>query len=308
MEELFYNRDQNLTGYGGARSLGLPNLGYSVNYKSENSLLYYDNNIFKINNYSLNSLKVSCNLSWKTDERKASNYIDYIERKNANKLSDIRIDSEVYNNPINAYCDGYSVNHINRDNYDLSAKFSDFNYNPDLSWSGSKLLNTDFSDWQNSKEYVKYDIVYTGVNDIKINNFYYCTGDHVSSEENSPTGDNSNWTRDFFWEPDALTNNNVQFPVSKVGTSFKQRSKTKINNSFIDIDYKFSNISTHELKSILHFLEKKAGFRRFFHKIPSLYNRPKVYICTEWNHSFVYNNSHDLTVRFKEDVMGVLDQ
>lgn len=305
MEELFYNRDRNLTGFAMPLALGVPNMGYSMNFKSESSILYYDNNIFKVNNYGINNLKVSSILSWKTSEFRAGNFINHMEENNSNKFSTINIDPNVYNNNINAYCDGYSLNHINNENYNLSAKFSDFNYNPDLSWSGSSILNVDFNNWENSQEYSRNDIIYTGVSDVKINNFYYCTGDHTSSQENSPTGSNSHWTKDFFWEPDASNSNSVDFSVSKVGASYKHRSKSKINNSYVDLDYRFTNISTSELKAILHFLEKKAGFRRFFHQIPSLYNRPKIYICTEWSHTFVFNDCHNLSVKFKEDPMGV---
>lgn len=308
MEELFYNRDVNITGFSSVQSLALPNKGYSVNYKNENSIVYFDNNLFKINNYTINNLKISVNLSWKESEDVTAGYIKYMEDKNSDELSYFRIDPNIYKDIIPGYCDGYSLDHINKDNYNLSAKFSDLNYCPDLNWSGSEFLQNDFSDWENSKWYGIYDIVYTGVNDIKLNNFYYCTGSHTSSPDNSPTGENSKWTQDFFWAPDAGINNNVEFPVSKIGTKYQQRSKTKYNNSFLDLDYTFSNLSNKEAKSMLHFLEKKAGFRRFYHQIPSLYDRPKVYICTEWTHSLQYNEAHNISVKFKEDPMGVLPE
>jgi hypothetical protein len=57
---------------------------------------------------------------------------------------------------------------------------------------------------------------------------------------------------------------------------------------------------------MLHFLENKGGYRRFKHKISSVYNRPKVFICPEWTHTWVYNNSHNLSVSFKEDPLGVI--
>jgi hypothetical protein len=57
---------------------------------------------------------------------------------------------------------------------------------------------------------------------------------------------------------------------------------------------------------MLHFLENKAGYRRFRHDIGSVYNRPKVMYCPEWDHTWKYYNSHDLSVTLLEDVLGVI--
>ena len=57
---------------------------------------------------------------------------------------------------------------------------------------------------------------------------------------------------------------------------------------------------------MLHFLESKQGYKRFKHQIPSVYNRPKVYYCDSWNHTMVYNDTHNLQVSFTEDPMGVI--
>ena len=57
---------------------------------------------------------------------------------------------------------------------------------------------------------------------------------------------------------------------------------------------------------MLHFLENKGGYRRFKHQIKSVYNKPKVFMCPSWSHTFVYNNNHNLQVSFQEDSLGVL--
>ena len=91
--------------------------------------------------------------------------------------------------------------------------------------------------------------------------------------------------------------------------SFTQRlggnAQTK-NIAKFDISYTLTDISDKEAVTILHFLENKAGYRRFEHQIPSLYNRPKVYYCPEWTHTWKYANSNDITVSFVEDPLGVL--
>ena len=72
------------------------------------------------------------------------------------------------------------------------------------------------------------------------------------------------------------------------------------------MSYTFSNISDHQLKSMIHFLERKGGYRRFEHQIPSVYNRPKVYYAPTWTHTWVAFNSNNLTVDLVEDTLGVI--
>ena len=65
-------------------------------------------------------------------------------------------------------------------------------------------------------------------------------------------------------------------------------------------------VSDKQLKTMLHFLENKGGYRRFKHQIPSVYNRPKVYYSPKWTHTWNYANSNTLSVELKEDPMGVI--
>jgi phage-related protein len=100
----------------------------------------------------------------------------------------------------------------------------------------------------------------------------------------------------------------VKFDVDYIEfkNSFKDRTKTRENIATFPISYNFTNISTHQLKSMMHFLENKGGYRRFKHFIPSVYNRPKVFYCPEWRHEWVYNNCHNLSVSFMEDPLGIV--
>ena len=177
-----------------------------------------------------------------------------------------------------------------------------------LNWSGGTYVSGAWSAFALSQNYEKYDVVYTGISSNKLNNFYYCTGDHTSSADNSPTGDNSMWTQEFFFEPDIGVGNSVKFDIDSTNfsNSFKDRMKNRKNIATTPINYSYKNISTKQLKSMLHFLENKGGYRRFRHQIPSLYNRPKVFYCQEWKHNWVYQDSHNLDVSLIEDPMGVI--
>jgi phage-related protein len=72
------------------------------------------------------------------------------------------------------------------------------------------------------------------------------------------------------------------------------------------MSYTYKNITDDQLKCMLHFLERKGGYRRFEHQIPSLYDRPKVYYCPQWSHTWISYNSNDLTVELIEDPLGVI--
>jgi hypothetical protein len=57
---------------------------------------------------------------------------------------------------------------------------------------------------------------------------------------------------------------------------------------------------------MLHFLENKYGYRRFKNQIATVYNRPKVFYCPQWSHTWKYKNSHDLDVSLIEDPLGII--
>ena len=73
----------------------------------------------------------------------------------------------------------------------------------------------------------------------------------------------------------------IKADLLRYKNSFTQRLKTNDNMATFNMSYTYSDISDHQLKSMLHFLENKGGYRRFEHQIPSVYNRPKVYYCSE---------------------------
>lgn len=168
--------------------------------------------------------------------------------------------------------------------------------------------NLTFTGWGPSKSYKKYDVVYSGINENKLDNFYYCTGDHTSSSSNSPIGASTMWSQKFFFEPDIGTQNDVKIKADIINykNSFKQRLKTNDNISTFGMSYTFSNISDSQTKSMIHFLENKGGYRRFEHQIPSVYNRPKVYYSPSWTHTWDYVNSNTLTIQLVEDPLGVV--
>ena len=307
-EDLYYNRDVNLSGITDINiSDYAPSYGSSVSFSANNYSYKTNDNYYNLIPLSINSLTAKFNSRYEVNEEDAQKIVNFFESKSGVNDFSYQPDASIYR-ALSGYCEGYNVDHINNQHYEVTVDI-DISEAPNLlNWSGGTYVSGAWSTFALSQNYEKYDVVYTGISSNKLNNFYYCTGDHTSSADNSPTGDNSMWTQEFFFEPDIGVSNSVKFDIDSANfsNSFKDRMKNRKNIATMPISYSYKNISTKQLKSMLHFLENKGGYRRFRHQIPSLYNRPKVFYCQEWKHNWVYQDSHNLDVSLIEDPMGVI--
>lgn len=307
-EDLLYNRDRNFSGISNI-SIGnyAPSYGSNATFRSTSFNYKTDDNYYNLIPSSLNSLILTFEMRYEVNETDAQKLANFFESKSGVYDFEFQADSGVYKN-LTGVCEGYSIGHLNNQHYELSATI-DVAEAPNLmNWSGGNFVANAWTPYADSTSYQKYDVVYTGVNGNKLNNFYYCTGDHTSSASTSPTGANSMWTQEFFFEPDLGASNDVRFDVDMINfkNSFKDRAKNRNNIALVPISYTFKSITTKQLKAMLHFLENKGGYRRFRHQIPSVYNKPKVFYCPEWKHEWQYHNSHNLSVMFVEDPLGII--
>jgi phage-related protein len=312
-ESLFYNRDNNISGITVPSTIGAlgltPVYGSQVNFQATNNSYNTDDFYYNLVPYSVNSLTAQFNIRYDVNETNAQKLAVFFE--NQSGVEDIAFtpDSSNIYKTVTGFCNNYAINFINNQHYEVASTISVDHAPTLLKWSGMGCFaNLAFQAYNYSNSYEKYDVVYTGINQNKLDNFYYCTGDHSSTESNSPTGVSSMWSQKFFFEPDIGTQNDVTIKadVLQYKNSFTQRLKTNDNVSTFDISYTFDNISDSQTKSMIHFLENKGGYRRFEHQIPSVYNRPKVYYCPRWTHTWNYVNSNTLTVDFVEDPLGVI--
>jgi phage-related protein len=307
-EDLLYNRDSNFSGIDTIDfSDYAPSYGSRVSFSSYNYSYKTKDNYYNLIPLSANSLIAAYDMKYEVNEGDSQKLANFLESTAGTGDFNFSPDSGIYKG-VPCVCEGYNISHIDNQSYELDTKLSVLDAPNLLNWSGGCFVNGGWSGYVNSVSYKKYDVVYTGVNDNKLNNFFYCIEDHIASHLNSPTGSSSSWTQEFFFEPDVGASNDVKFDVTTLEfkNSFKKKIKTNNNVSTFPISYKFTNISTHQLKSILHFLENKGGYRRFKHQIPSVYNRPKVFYCPEWTHTWKYYNSHELDVSFIEDPLGIV--
>jgi len=310
--ELFYNRDENISGaivhaeYGGLALT--PSYGSSVTFKSK--VIQYNTDDYYINMLpdSMNNLSAQFDVTYEVDESKAQELAAFIESKNGDSLFEFTPDNSNIYQSMTGVCDSYSIEHMNNQHYSVNAKVV-IDQSPNLfNWSGMNFLNYEFEDWAIATEFEKYDVVYYPENSNKLNNFHYCTESHLSSALNEPTSEGSLWDQGFFFEADIGLSNSVELKneLLQFQNSFPLRMKTKDNNASFPISLSYTSISDKQLRSILHFLENKGGYRRFKYQIPSVYDRPKVFYATEWQHTWKYHNSHDLTIQLTEDVLGVI--
>lgn len=312
-ESLFYNRDNNISGITVPSTIGAlgltPVYGSQVNFEATNHSYNTDDFYYNLVPYSVNSLTAQFNVRYDVNETNAQKLAVFFENQSGVEDIPFTPDSSNIYKTVTGFCNNYAINFVNNQHYEVASTISVDHAPTLLKWSGMGCFaNLNFNGWTPSSTYEKYNVIYSGINQNKLDNFYYCTGDHTSAEVNSPTGTDSMWSQKFFFEPDIGTQNNViiKADVLEYKNSFKQRIKTNDNISTFDISYTFSNISDSQTKSMIHFLENKGGYRRFEHQIPSVYNRPKVYYCPKWTHTWNYVNSNTLTVDFVEDPLGVI--
>lgn len=305
--DLLYDRSRNISGVALiSDSKYTPSYGSSVSFSSENAVFSTKDNYYQSLPRGINNVVGNFNLVYKVDEVGARELANYYESFEGSELIPVNTDPSIYKQT-SGYCTSYSINHINNQNYEVKASVEVIEASSVLSWKGDSFLNYNLEEWKWDKDYQKNDIVYILNNDLKVNNFFYCTKNHKSSSLNSPIGQDTAWTQDFFWEPDLSTNTQVSIKSEKYKTpGFTTLSNINKNSATFPLNYSFSNISDKQIKAMLHFLDNKCGYKRFKHSISSVYNRPKVFICPSWSHTFVYNNNHNLSVSFEEDPLGVL--
>jgi phage-related protein len=312
-EDLFYNRDRNISGITSPSELSdlslTPVYGSTVEFQAKNHSYVTDDFYYNLIPLSVNSLIARFALKYEVNETNAKKLANFFEAQSGYLPIGFTPDNLGIYKKVSGFCDNYAINFVNNQHFEVAASLTVDHAPTLLKWSGMGCFpNLEFDKHHSNTSYEKYDIAYMGINQNKLDNFYYCTGEHLSNMSNSPTGVTSMWTQDFFFEPDIGTQNDVEIKADKLEykNSFTQRFKTNDNIATFDMSYSFKNIPDKQLKTMIHFLESKGGYRRFKHQIPSVYNRPKVYYSPKWTHTWNYANSNTLSVDLKEDPMGVI--
>ena len=302
-----YNRDSSVDSkykYVEDLSRFKPIYGSSVSFSSRLNYLQTVDNALKILPASENNLVVKYNLRFLLTDDDLGSLLKTIEIAGAYKYLKFTDPSNFYKDIIGLVED-YATSKSSQNLNELNIIVSSYFKSPIFNWRTSSFFNIDSSyDYSPNKNYNKYDFVYFDNNQIgnKINNFWFAKNNIQAN--NNGVFTNEDWSKNFIFEaklPFELKNK-FDFYQSDYKNSFIQNIKHKDNsNTLKQYSIKFENVSDSQCLSILIFLEKKCGYRRFIYDFPFLLKKAKVFICTEWNHTIKYLNCNDITATFVED-------
>lgn len=312
MNDLFYNRDRNITGVETLNSLFTiyPNYGSTVSFSCKNNKVSYNNNTYSMLPSTLNNVNANCSFNFTTNEQQAQKIMNFFESQSGTGSFGIADGSLIYKT-LYGYGNGFSISMEANNLYNVSLNFSVERNSSVLNWSGMSFTNYFFEEWSTGKSFLKYQPVYFETQkDNLIKNFFYAKQDHTGALDKAPTNEEF-WTQDFFYENDlgvsVDTEPTIEFLNFK--NSFPQRIKTQDNiHYFKKLDLTYKNLSDFKLKSMLHFLESHLGYLKFKYTSPKIYNRPKIFYAESWSHTWNYKDSHNLTVSLVEDPLGILNQ
>jgi len=144
--------------------------------------------------------------------------------------------------------------------------------------------------------------------------YYFYTGENYANTEdtiffptaiapeNSPTGNNSWFTKDFYFKGDIDfgIDSKIRLKVNDAKNSTIEYDKDGINYNLLEINVSFNNRSNSEARAILKFLDDKAGFKTFKYTLPQPYNKQIIVYCPEWNHTYKFYDNNDIVIKLKE--------
>ncbi len=163
-------------------------------------------------------------------------------------------------------------------------------------------------DWSNTEQSVVY-----GINDIvKYNNFYYYS---KVRQAHGLIFDSTKWmgvinfngiNRQFFeWVPSYNSKITIKPSTKRVqfGDGYSSVAPDGINTTLLPFDLIFEKRSDAEARALIHFFELHQGSRRFVFTPPPPYNINKLFIATTYDHTLVFMDNNNISVKFEEMVI-----
>ena len=312
MSDYFYNRDRNITGVAELTGLTIsPSYGSSVSFVTRASEIKYPNRVLRRMGQSLNSVVADYNLSFNIQDTEAAQVLNYLESRSGYLPVVMNDASNIYQT-ISGFADDFSWTAKSNSENDISARIVIDNRSPKLNWSGLSFVQNDLVQWSTGESVTRNSIRYFEAdNQNKFNNFFYCTGDHVSDISNAPFATGSMWTQNLFLDQSFEYSVSTKPDVSRIefSNSFAQRVYDKRNiHSIENLTLRFNGLTDVETKALLHFAESKFGELKFTYVSPKIYNRDKIFFCPSWRHTWVYKNSNNVELDLVEDTLGILPQ
>jgi phage-related protein len=322
----FYNRDNSVksdfvyqTGLAstGSDNIYKPTYGSSVQYTSKLNFFESTNNSLKALPASENNLTATYNLKFLLTENDAGNLLKTVETAGGYKFLNFNDPSNIYKHIVGTVSD-YEVIKLNKSVTEFRLQVKSSIYCPLFDWRTSSFLkdvnSTQISNlnlqnaslgkpWDLNTSYKKYDFVFVQTNfdkEILSDSFYFAKNDITYGKQ----FDINDWSKNFIYDFKGQFDlkNTIDVFTSDFKNSFYQTIKYRENSNVLkSFSLKFENINDLQCVSMLFFLEKRCGYRRFKYDFPYFLKKEKVFICTQWVHTFKYNDCHDIDVTFIED-------
>lgn len=303
-----YNRDNSIDskyGYVADLSGYSPLYNSSVTYQANTKFMSTIDNSLKAYPSTENNITVKYSLKFLLKDSDAGDLLKTIEVASGTKILKFKDPSGMYSD-FAGLVEDYSIEKTDQNYTKIDLVVTSYFKSVLYNWSKSSFFNS-ISRANNlfntSNSYSKYQTVYydgISTSNNKMDNFWIAKNDIVAGTDFSV----SNFTKSFIYDhklPFSLKNNIDVHKLEYKNSLIKNINYKTNSNSIKSLSLSFDNIDDNQCLSMLFFLEKKAGYRKFIYSPPVFFNKYKVFICTNWTHTFKYKNSHSLNLTLVED-------
>jgi len=287
--------------------------GCSANFSTKAARIDYGDNYFTNVIPNINNLNTEFTLNYDglTDVQAKcligffQNTFEYTPKTIVDSYENVSIDLFYpYKNNSKIYFSDLQYNSVEANLNRISIKCISA-YDSSLDYRGYQVTGKEVTSFFNENSvYFKNDVVYYNTNTESQKGYYWYTGldNIIPTHDQRPTGNNSLFTRSFYFQPDL----DFEIPVSPkfIKTEFDSSAPAfenyGINKTNLEFNYNLTNRSDKEAQAILKFLDVNGGFKIFEMTLPTPYNKLINVYSPEWNHTYKFKNNHDLSIKFIE--------
>lgn len=306
-----------------------PSYPSSVEYENNTYDVTFGDGYYNILNKSENSLVVKFNYNFaKRDDKEAKALIHLAEDSFNKGLKPSGGYTGVFCTPFAPY-DKQHEFYI--DTFDRSFEYPNvnnitFQLNREnqslLDWQGYYIpFSQTRGFFQEGLSYSKHDITYlsgtiNNANDqFKIfqSGWYYYTGETQTTANtlNSPTGDNTLWTKDTFYF-DLNEGLSVQeaprYLKMSAQNGYFVRADDGLNKSLLNMEFSLEGRTDKEAKAIVHFFESHQGKNQFKFTPPAPYDaEEKIFFCPKWTHTLNFKENNSVNINLIEFPINLID-
>ena len=172
-QDLFYNRDRNISDNRGQTLKPLDNLSellvspvYGSRTEFTSTSFSYETNDSYFNTLpsSLNSLKANFKLRYDVDENDCRSLVNYFESKEGHDSFNFLVDGSGIYKELKGFCDNYAINHINNNHYEIAVDISVDQSPSFFNWTTSSFLRIDQKEKEKTAEPILNDDQYQLIN------------------------------------------------------------------------------------------------------------------------------------------------